>query len=302
MAGIPFVREFDFTYGEVRQVSALLRRVICENPGPFTYTGTGTYIIGHGEVAIVDPGPMNEAHLAAIQRAVEGERISHILITHTHMDHSPLAAPLKDWCGAPTWAFGPHGAGKLREGITVEEGGDMAFTPDHTVQDGDVIEGTGWSVEGVFTPGHTSNHMSFALREEKALLCGDHLMGWSTTVVSPPDGDMAAYFASLEKVRARDDLSLWPTHGPPVMDPKPFIEAVIEHRKAREVQIAACLADGIETIPDMVARMYAAVDTALHPAAALSVYAHMIHMVGDGRAACDGDPLPGSRYRPGPKA
>ncbi len=300
MAGIPFVREMDFTYGEAAQVSPLITRVVAENPGGFTYTGTGTYIIGAQTVAVIDPGPILEAHLDALKRALEGKTVSHILITHTHLDHSPLAQPLKEWCGAPTVGFGPHGAGKAGEGIRIEEGGDMAFQPDITVAHGDLIEGQGWTMDCVYTPGHTSNHMSFGLRQERALFCGDLIMGWSTTVVAPPDGDMAAYFASLQTVLERDDEILWPTHGPPVRDPRPFIEAYIAHRQAREAQIMACLRDGIAHIPAMVERMYAAVDKSLHPAAAMSVYAHLVHMTGDGRAACDGPPRLDSAYRPGP--
>ncbi len=297
MVSIPFVREMDFEYGRCDRVSPLIRRVIAENPSAFTFTGTSTYIIGKGTVAVVDPGPLMEDHLSAIKRAVEGETVSHILITHTHADHSPLAAPLKAWCGAPTYGFGPHGAGKAAQGVRIEEGGDLSFMPDIKVADGDTIEGDGWTVECVYTPGHTSNHMSFCLREEKALLCGDHVMGWSTTVVSPPDGDMGDYFRSLDKLLARDDEILWPTHGPPVRQPKPFIEAYVAHRRAREDQILACLADGIGRIPDMVARMYAEVDVRLHPAAALSVYAHLKHMTEDGRVATDGSPAPDSVYR-----
>lgn len=297
MAGIPFVRDMVFEYGKCDQVSPLIRRIVAENPGPFTYTGTGTYIIGRGRVAVVDPGPMLESHLNALKSELGGETVTHILITHTHADHSPLAAPLKDWSGARTYAYGPHGAGKAEQGVRIEEGGDMAFVPDVTVRHGDVIEGDGWSVECVFTPGHTSNHMAFALREEKALLCGDHVMGWSTTVVSPPDGDMGSYMASLQLLLERDDESLWPTHGPPVTDPKPFIRAYIAHRENRNRQITDCLGRGIGLIPEMVKVMYADVDPGLHPAAALSVFAHLKHMVETGQAACEGTPALDSVYR-----
>jgi len=297
MAGIPFVREMDFDYGVMAQVAPDIRRIVCKNPGPFTFTGTGTYIIGQGEVAVIDPGPMDEAHLDALLKALEGERISHILITHTHADHSPLCAPLKEATGATTYGFGPHGSGKALEGVKVEEGGDRSFTPDIEVRHGDRIEGADWQVECVFTPGHTSNHMAFALPAHKALFTGDHVMGWSTTVVSPPDGDMKAYFESLRILMERDDETFWPTHGPPVRDTRPFLEAFLAHRQNREVQIAACLSEGIGVIPEMVKRMYAEVDERLHPAAALSVHAHLIHMVQTGRAACDGEPAMSARYR-----
>lgn len=298
MTEIPFVRDIDFEYGRMDAVSPSIRRLIARNPGPFTYTGTGTYVIGRGEVAVIDPGPLLDDHLKALLNALAGETVTHILVTHTHADHSPLAARLKERTGAPTYAYGPHGAGKAEEGVAVEEGGDMAFAPDHNVRDGDRIEGRGWSVECVFTPGHTSNHMCFALTEERALFTGDHVMGWSTSVVVPPDGDMGAYMASLRKLLERNDEVFWPTHGPPVRDPRPFVEAFIAHRRARDTQILRCLKDGVNRIPDMVAIMYRDVDRRLHPAAARSVHAHLVHMVETGRAACDGAPALDAEYRP----
>lgn len=292
---IPFDRNFDVPYGTSIAVSPLVHRVLAPNPGPFTFKGTGVYIVGGRDVAVIDPGPVMPEHLDALKKALEGRRVSHILVTHTHSDHSPAAAPLKEWSGAKTYAFGPHGSGKAEDGVKVEEGGDMAFAPDIRVRDGDIIEGPGFSFECVYTPGHTSNHMCFALREEKALFTGDHVMGWSTTVVTPPDGDMAAYMASLRKLLARDDAILWPTHGGPVRDPKPFIAAYIEHRLGREAQILAALKDGLATIPEIVARLYADVDTRLHPAAARSVLAHLIQLVAEGRVAVEGTGH-GARY------
>jgi glyoxylase-like metal-dependent hydrolase (beta-lactamase superfamily II) len=271
-----------------QRISPLISRVLADNPGPFTFKGTGVYIVGARDVAVIDPGPDIPAHVAALKRALEGRRVTHILVTHTHSDHSPAAAPLKEWSGAPTYAFGPHGSGKADEGVRVEEGGDRAFVPDMRVKDGDVIEGDGFRLECVYTPGHTSNHMCYALEEEKSLFTGDHVMGWSTTVVTPPDGDMAAYMASLRKLLARDDRILYPTHGGPVRDPKPFLQAYIDHRLEREAQIVACLRDGIAAIPEMVARIYADVDRRLHPAAARSVLAHLIQMQQEGRVAVDG--------------
>jgi glyoxylase-like metal-dependent hydrolase (beta-lactamase superfamily II) len=271
-----------------QRISPLISRVLADNPGPFTFKGTGVYIVGARDVAVIDPGPDIPAHVAALKRALEGRRVTHILVTHTHSDHSPAAAPLKEWSGAPTYAFGPHGSGKADEGVRVEEGGDRAFVPDMRVKDGDVIEGSGFRLECVYTPGHTSNHMCYALEEEKSLFTGDHVMGWSTTVVTPPDGDMAAYMASLRKLLARDDRILYPTHGGPVRDPKPFVQAYIDHRLEREAQIVACLRHGIAAIPEMVARIYADVDRRLHPAAARSVLAHLIQMQQEGRVAVDG--------------
>jgi glyoxylase-like metal-dependent hydrolase (beta-lactamase superfamily II) len=280
---IPFDRSFDAPYGESVKVGPLIHRLLAPNPGPFTFKGTGVYIVGDRDVAVIDPGPDLPEHIEALKRALDGRRISHILLTHTHSDHSPAAQPLKEWSGAKTYAFGPHGSGKAEDGVKVEEGGDMAFAPDVRVRDGDVIEGDGLAIECVFTPGHTSNHMCYALREEQALFTGDHVMGWSTTVVAPPDGDMRAYMASLRKLLARDDTTLWPTHGGPIRDPQPFLQAYIDHRLEREAQILTCLRDGIATIPQMVARMYVDVDKRLHPAAARSVLAHLIQLADEGR-------------------
>ena len=289
---IPFIREFDARYESEVRVSPLISRVVADNPGPFTFKGTGVYIVGGKDVAVIDPGPDDASHVDALKRALEGRRVTHILVTHTHSDHSPAAKPLKAWCGAKTYAFGPHGSGKLDDGVRVEEGGDMQFVPDVRVKDGEILKGNGFTFECVFTPGHTSNHMCYALKEESALFTGDHVMGWSTTVVTPPDGDMAQYMASVKKLMARDDAVLYPTHGAPVTDPKPFLAAYLEHRLDRERQIVACIGDGLSTIPEMVARMYADVDKRLHPAASRSVLAHLIQLEGEGRVVNDG-----GRYR-----
>jgi glyoxylase-like metal-dependent hydrolase (beta-lactamase superfamily II) len=280
---IPFIRTLETPYEASVQLSPLVARVLAHNPGPFTFKGTGVYIVGKTDVAVIDPGPVIPDHLEALKHALKGKRVSHILVTHTHADHSPAAQPLKEWTGAKTYAYGPHGSGKAEDGVKVEEGGDMAFMPDVRVKDGEIIEGNGFTFECVYTPGHTSNHMCFALREEKALFTGDHIMGWSTTVVTPPDGDMAQYTASVRKLIARDDEILYPTHGAPVTDPKPFLEAYLEHRLDRERQILACIKDGVSTIPEMVARMYADVDKRLHPAASRSVLAHLIQLTDEGQ-------------------
>lgn len=280
---IPFIRTLETPYEASVPLSPLVSRVLAHNPGPFTFKGTGVYIVGKTDVAVIDPGPTIPEHLEALKRALEGKNVTHILVTHTHADHSPAAQPLKEWTGAKTYAYGPHGSGKAEDGVTVEEGGDMALMPDVRVKDGDVIKGNGFAFECVYTPGHTSNHMCFALREEKALFTGDHIMGWSTTVVTPPDGDMAQYMASVRKLLARDDEILYPTHGAPVTNPKPFLEAYLDHRLDRERQILACITDGVATIPEMVARMYADVDKRLHPAASRSVLAHLIQLTDEGR-------------------
>lgn len=294
---IPFDRSFDVPAGANIQASPLIHRVLAPNPGPFTFKGTGVYIVGENDVAVIDPGPDIPQHIDALKRALDGRRVTHILVTHTHSDHSPAARPLKEWSGAPTYAFGPHGAGKAEEGVKVEEGGDMQFVPDVLVKDGDILSGNGFTFECVFTPGHTSNHMCYALKEEKSLFTGDHVMGWSTTVVTPPDGDMRAYMASLKKLLARNDATLWPTHGGPLRGPKPFLQAYIDHRLEREAQVLACVREGINTVPAMVARMYADVDSRLHPAAARSVLAHLIQLTQEGRVVADPAATAGARYR-----
>jgi len=299
---IPFVRDIEVEYGRRYQVSPLIQRVVADNPGPFTYTGTGTYIVGRDEpgatVAVLDPGPADPIHLEALLAAVAGRRVSHVLVTHTHRDHSPLARPFAERTGATILAARPplsatHASGPL------EEDEDDAFQPDVLLTDGEVIAGDGWTFEALFTPGHASNHMAFALREEDALFCGDHVMGWSTTVVAPPDGDMADYMASLDAVIARRFATLWPTHGAPVKDPQPFLAAYRIHRLAREDQVLARLAAGDVTIAAMVPVLYAAVDNRLWPAASLSVLAHLIKLVKEGRVVADPSPALDAVYRPG---
>ncbi len=284
---IPFVREHEFEYGVIERIAPGLRRITARNPNAFTFHGTGVFIIGDGDVAIVDPGPNDSAHVDALLEGLKGETVSHILITHTHNDHSPAAAPVKSSTGAKTYAFGAHGSGQ-ENNVRIEEGGDLDFLPDVEVRHGDVIEGTGWRVECVYTPGHTSNHMCFSLPDSGILFTGDHVMGWSTSVIVPPDGNMAAYFASLELLLARDDDILIPTHGPAITTPKPFVQSFIDHRNAREVQIETCLSKGIRDVRTMVKTMYRNVDERLHPAAAMSVLAHLQHMVDTGRARYEG--------------
>jgi glyoxylase-like metal-dependent hydrolase (beta-lactamase superfamily II) len=295
---IPYVREIAFEYGRVDQVSPLIRRVIADNPGPFTYTGTGTYIVGRGEVAVIDPGPDLPEHLDAILAATRGERVSHILVTHHHADHSPLAAPLKARTGAVILGCPLKGPPAADTGeVRMEAGHDLDFAPDVSVCTGGVVAGPGWTFEAVPTPGHTSNHVCYLLREENALFTGDHVMGWSTTVITPPDGDMTDYMASLERVRALEPATLWPTHGPPVREVAPFLDAYIAHRREREAQILSALSTGPARIADLVPRLYADVDPRLHPAAARSMLAHMIDLCRRGLVSADGAPGPESEYR-----
>lgn len=283
-------------YGAVERFSPLIRRVTARNPGGFTFHGTGTYIVGRGELAVIDPGPDDPAHIDAILAATRGETITHILVTHTHMDHSPGARPLKARTGAAIHAFGGHLAEASEAGVAVEEGGDHAFAPDFQLGDGSTISGASFTLTALHTPGHMSNHLCFALAEEKALFTGDHVMGWSTSVVVPPDGDMDSYLASLALLAAHDDAVLVPTHGGPIgglhdplkRQPQSFVRQLIDHRRAREAQILALLAEGPQSIPDMVRVIYAQVDARLHGAAGQSMLAHLISLERAGRVRHDG--------------
>jgi glyoxylase-like metal-dependent hydrolase (beta-lactamase superfamily II) len=285
MARIPFITEFKFDYGTAAQVTPRIRRVVANNPSAFTFKGTGTYLIGHGKVAIVDPGPDDPAHVEAVLRAVRGETVTHILVTHTHLDHVPATSAIARATGAKTYAFGPHP--RPPEGAAPDQAGDHDFLPDIRLADADVVQGDGWTVEAVHTPGHISNHLCFALREDRALLSGDHVMGWSTAVISPPDGNMADYFASLRKLLPRDETLYIPTHGAEIRDPVPFVHAYIQHRLGREAQILERLRDGPQTIPQMVAKNYADTPLHLHKAAGRSMLAHLVQMVKDGRVTME---------------
>ncbi|WP_332772559.1 MBL fold metallo-hydrolase [Phenylobacterium sp.] len=295
---IPYVRDITFDYGACDQVSPLIRRVVANNPGPFTFLGTGTYIVGQGEVAVIDPGPDLPEHLDAILAALgPGETVTHILVTHHHSDHSPLARPLQAKTGAPIYGCAV-GVQAEESTIKTEAGADLGFAPDISLCGGGaVLKGPNWTLEAIATPGHTSNHICFALHEENALFSGDHIMGWSTTVITPPDGDMTDYMESLDLVKARGFTTLWPTHGPPVTEVTPFVEAYIAHRRAREAQVLAAVAEGHGRIKDMVPVLYAAVDKRLWPAASRSVLGHMIDLVRRGLVTTDGEAGLDSDYR-----
>ncbi|HEX7947162.1 MAG TPA: MBL fold metallo-hydrolase, partial [Phenylobacterium sp.] len=255
--GIPYVRDFDFAYGHPAQVSPRIRRVVARNPGPFTFTGTGAHIVGRGEVAVIDPGPDDPRQIEAILNATMGERITRIFVTHSHLDHSPAARPLAEATGAVIYAGGQR-CRPSQGDDRLEAGDDLCFRPDVALADGQIFHGPDWTIEAVATPGHTANHYAFALLEEAALFPGDCVMGWSTSVVSPPDGDMGAYMKSLAKIRARRFGALYPAHGPPIREVDAFLAAYIEHRRARESAIVMELAETSEaTVRQLVARLYA---------------------------------------------
>jgi len=293
---IPYRRDFAFEYGRLEPVAPGVRRIVANNPGPFTFKGTGTYVVGDGDVAVIDPGPELAEHVAALLASLSDEQVTHILVTHTHRDHSPAAKALKQATGAPTYGFGPH-AGGVRGEPGSEEGGDWDFTPDIVVKDGDEIAGGKWRVAAVHTPGHTSNHLCFALPDAGILFSGDHVMGWSTSVIAPPDGDMAAYMASLDKLLARRDIVYWPTHGPAIIEPARHVRAFVAHRREREAGIVDCLKAGCETIPQIVERLYVGLDPRLRRAAGRSVLAHLLDLAQRDIVAADRPATVEAHYR-----
>lgn len=265
----------------------LVRRLTAPNPGPFTASGTRTHIVGHGDVAVIDPGPDLPEHVDAILAATRGERIVAIVCTHTHRDHSPAAAPLATITGAPVIGCAPVAA--QGEGSGMEASFDTDYAPDRVLADGDTVSGEGWTLCTVATPGHTSNHVCFALPEARALFTGDHVMGWSTTVVIPPDGDMGAYMASLEKLLTRDDAIYFPAHGDPVTTPHRLVRGMLGHRRQREGQILRLLETHPRSVSQMVAAMYAGLDPALEKGAGASVWSHLLDLQRRGRVAPVGD-------------
>ena len=305
---IPFVPRIDHEpYAQVVQVSPLVQRVIAQNPSKFSYHGTGTYLLGTDDVVVIDPGPQLDSHRLALTAALSGRNVVGIVVTHCHSDHSPLTQWLHEETGAPRFAIGPH---RVFEGFVEEDDHDeseedpaeekddteretidLAFSPDIAVVDNERFFSTPeFSLTAVATPGHTSNHLAIAMDTERALFTGDHVMGWSTTIVSPPDGDMRQYFESMNKVIARDDQILWPTHGGPVTEPHEFLVAYLEHRMERERQIVAQISSGNVTIPGIVKVLYAQVDKKLHRPARRSVWSHLRKLVDDGViATVDGD-------------
>jgi glyoxylase-like metal-dependent hydrolase (beta-lactamase superfamily II) len=278
---------------ECLQISPLVRRVVADDPGPFTFKGTCSYIVGRGHVAIIDPGPVLPGHVEALLDAVRGETVSHIVVSHTHRDHSPAAAAVKAATGARIVGCSPHRSARALaagERNVFEASADLDYRPDEELREGDAISGEGWTLAAVPTPGHMANHLSFALPEEKALFSADHVMAWATTVIAPPDGSLSDYMASLDKLRGRDEVIYWPGHGGPVREPQRFVRALAHHRRQREASILNRLAAGDRTIPAMVAAIYQGLKPALVGAAGLSVFAHLEDLVARGIVATDGAP------------
>ncbi len=294
-------REFDPRYGQVVTLSERVRRLTAANPGPFTFHGTNTFLIGREEVAVIDPGPEDPAHVAAIVAAAGADRIRHIVVTHTHRDHSPGAALLKALTGAEILAEGPHREAERTipiAGRGLEAGGDREFRPDRTIGHGDRIKGRDYVLEAIATPGHTPNHLAFALDGEGAIFSGDHVMGWSTTVVAPPDGAMREYMESLDRLLARPEALYHPAHGGPIGDAHTYVAALAGHRRARAAAVLDRLADGPATIPELVTMIYRGLEPGLVPAARLSLLAHVEELVASGAVGSD-DPVLSqeSRYR-----
>jgi glyoxylase-like metal-dependent hydrolase (beta-lactamase superfamily II) len=297
---IPFNRTLDLMPGVVDPVAPGVRRILVDNPGPFTFKGTLSYIVGRGKVAIIDPGPVDARHAAVLINAVRGETVTHIIITHTHRDHSPGAAALKAATGAPTFGEGPHRPSRdlfVGETARLDAGGDAAFVPDHRLADGEVIEGDGWMLEAIATPGHTANHMAFALQGAGVLFSGDHVMGWSTSIVAPPDGAMGDYMASLHRLAVRSEAIYLPGHGDVIRDAPDFVAKYIAHRRGREASILHRLGKGETDIPSLVRSIYIGINPRLTGAAALSTLAHLEDLTARGLVLTDGPPSISGRYR-----
>ena len=299
---IPFNKTLDLAPDTVDEPVPGVRRVMANNPGPFTFKGTLSYIVGRGKVAIVDPGPDDAAHIGALLDAVRGETVTHIFVTHTHRDHSPAVPAIKAATGATVYAEGPHRAARplhIGEHNPLDSSGDRDFRPDVQLKDGEVVEGDGWAIEAVTTPGHTANHMAFALKDRGILFAGDHVMGWATSIVAPPDGAMSDYMASLDKLARRGEDLYFSGHGPAIPDAKRFVNYYILHRNAREASILHRLGKGAADIPSIVRAIYIGIDSRLTGAAGLSVLAHMEDLVARGLVETDGAPAIDGVYRLG---
>jgi len=297
---IPFDKSFDLEPDTVREIAPGVRAIVANNPGPFTFKGTMSYIIGRGKVAILDPGPDDDAHIAALLDAVRGETVTDIFVTHTHRDHSPAVPKVKAATGAKVYAQGPHRLARplhIGETRRLDASADMDFRPDVALADGDVVRGDGWTLQAVTTPGHTANHMAFAFKESDLLFAGDHVMGWSTTIVAPPDGAMSDYMASLHKLALRAEPLYLSGHGAPVRDAQRYVQFLVRHRQGREASILHRLGKGAADIPTIVKAVYIGLDPRLTGAAALSVLAHLEDLVARGLVTTDGPPSIAGTYR-----
>ena len=297
-----FVTEFEALHGMAVPVAEGVQRVTAPNASPFTFHGTNTYIVGRNSVCVIDPGPDNDAHFEALMAALEGREVTHIAVSHTHRDHSPLARRLKQKTGAAIVAEGPHRPSRpLFEGELnpFAESADTDFVPDIALADGQTVDGNGWRLTAVHTPGHTANHTAFALEETGILFSADHVMAWATSIVAPPDGAMSDYMASLDRLLERDDRLYLPGHGGAVTAPQSFVRALRTHRRMRERAVLERIIKGDRRIADMVSVIYASTDPRLHGAAALSVLAHLEDLVEKGLIVTDGPPKLSGEYRPG---
>jgi glyoxylase-like metal-dependent hydrolase (beta-lactamase superfamily II) len=297
---IPFDKSFSLEPDQVQEVAPGVRAIVADNPGPFTFKGTISYIVGRGQVAIIDPGPDDVVHVAALLDAVRDETVTHIFVTHTHRDHSPAAAKIKDATGAKVLAQGPHRparplhTGEIRR---LDASVDLDFRPDITLADGETVSGKDWTLQAVATPGHTANHMAYAFKEADLLFAGDHVMAWSTTIVAPPDGAMSDYMASLHKLAERSEPLYLSGHGAPVRDAPRYVQYLIRHRQAREASILHRLGKGVADIPTIVRAVYIGLDPRLAGAAALSVLAHLEELVARGAVVTEGPASIGGIYR-----
>jgi glyoxylase-like metal-dependent hydrolase (beta-lactamase superfamily II) len=297
---IPFDKSFDLVPGKPKEVAPGVRAIVANNPGPFTFKGTVSYIVGRGNVAIIDPGPDDDSHIGALLDAVRGQTVTHIFVTHTHRDHSPAVPKVKAATGAKVFAEGPHRLARplhIGETRRLDASADMQFRPDVALADGEAVSGDGWTLEAVTTPGHTANHMAFAFRESDLLFAGDHVMAWSTTIVAPPDGAMSDYMASLQKLTRRSEPTYLPGHGAPVRDAPRYVQFLIEHRHGREASILHRLGRGAADIPTIVKAVYIGLDPRLTGAAALSTLAHLEDLVARGVVATDDPPSISGTYR-----
>ncbi len=282
--------------GALERLSPLVRRFVIDNPSPFTFTGTCCYVVGQGRVAVIDPGPGRDGEAEALLAALGGEEVAHVIVTHTHRDHSPGARRLKELTGAPIAGCAPHWSARavaIGEASPLDASADRDHAPDLLMKDGDVLAGEGWRLEAVETPGHTMNHLCFALPEEETLFSGDHVMAWSTSIVAPPDGSMGAYMTSLDRLRLRTERIYRPGHGGPVLDPDRFLRGLVGHRRMREASILSALKDGPSPIPALVKRLYVGLAPALKGAAGLSVLAHLEDLEERGLVRAEGVGLGG---------